>query len=144
MLNKIGFVWVLNSWDKMYRLLCAYKEQQNTTNIPNRYDQDPALGNWVNTQRTIYKKGELLQQREEMLNKIGFVWVLNSSDKLNSWDKMYRLLCAYEEQHDSTKVTREYDQDRALGKWVQTQRTIYKKGELLQQREELLNKIGFV
>jgi hypothetical protein len=129
----------LNSWDKIYRLLCAYKEQHNTTKVPNRYDQDPALGNWVKTQRTIYKKGELLQQREDLLNEIGFVWDLNHT----KWMNMYQRLVTYKQIHMNTMVPNSYEQDRELGPWTSRQRTAYMNERLSEQRLKLLNNVDF-
>jgi hypothetical protein len=145
LLDSIEFVWEIRSmegWDEMYLRLCTYREQHDSTDVPQRYDQDRALGIWVRTQRASCKNGSVPEQRLKLLNSIDFM--LESQHSPIRWDKMYRRLCTYREQHNSTEVPKEYDQDRKLGNWVHSQRTAYKKGELLQQREDLLNEIGFV
>ena len=46
-----------NSWEEMFQRLLAYKNMHNgDTKVPTRYDQDPKLGRWVNTQRRAFKR----------------------------------------------------------------------------------------
>ncbi|OEU07294.1 hypothetical protein FRACYDRAFT_213134 [Fragilariopsis cylindrus CCMP1102] len=74
LLNSIGFVW--NSldvqWTAMYNKLVEYKRQHHgSTTVPQRYMEDPQLGQWVRAQR---KNNKLTDKRMELLNSINFVW----------------------------------------------------------------------
>ena len=40
-------------------------------NLPARH---PSLGRWVETQRRLYKKDQLSQERFDLLESIGFKW----------------------------------------------------------------------
>eukprot|EP00536_Pseudo-nitzschia_multiseries_P017739 jgi/Psemu1/226318/e_gw1.1778.15.1 len=116
----------------MFQRLVVYKEQHKTTRVPQRYEADPQLGAWVQTQRRYCKKKE----RVELLNAVGFVW-----DADRSWIEMYLRLVAYKEKHnDSICVPQNYEADPQLGYWVHNQRRYCKKKE----RIDLLNAIGYV
>jgi hypothetical protein len=72
LLNKIDFVWnVQNEWRVMYESLVAYKKKHGTTIVPQQYEADPQLGNWVQNQRRTCEE----EDRIDLLNEIGFVWI---------------------------------------------------------------------
>jgi hypothetical protein len=76
-LDSIGFVWrilIKVPWIEMYQRLVSYKEQFGTTAVPYRYNEDPALGQWVKQQRMICKKKDRIQ----LMKDIGFVWSTRS------------------------------------------------------------------
>ena len=54
----------------MYERLKKYKQEHNSTSVPNRYKADPKLGKWVSKQRQSCK----IKERVDLLNKIGFAW----------------------------------------------------------------------
>lgn len=84
MLNAIGFVWAKlkgeHSWREKYNELRLYKTQVGNCDVATKYGPNPALGRWVSTQRSEYKKfndgvsKHLTQQKIDALNLIGFKW----------------------------------------------------------------------
>ena len=56
---------------KKYQLLKQYANDNSNCKVPNKY---PILGKWVCSQRTERRKGNLQEERIELLNKIGFIW----------------------------------------------------------------------
>ena len=56
------------------------------------------------------------------------------------WETRFNELVQYKAKHGDCNVPRSQGQ---LGKWVNNQRTIYKKGKLSQDRIDRLNGIGF-
>ncbi|MBM3772158.1 MAG: hypothetical protein FJW27_12940, partial [Acidimicrobiia bacterium] len=44
--------------------------------VPKRYPENPALGMWVNNQRTAKRAGRLSEERSARLDALGFVWDL--------------------------------------------------------------------
>jgi len=61
-------------WASMFQLLIEYKDQHGNTLVPKRYNNNPQLGNWVQNQRRLHTKKELLGNRVLRLKSIGFVW----------------------------------------------------------------------
>lgn len=75
-----------DQWAEMFTRLIQYKEQHGDCLVPKRYQEDPKLGTWVETQRVQYKKlhqqhGEnitpnnrLNADRLQKLESAGFAW----------------------------------------------------------------------
>ena len=126
-------------WREMYDRLVAYKKKHNSTCVPQSYPADVQLPAWVYEQRKRYNK--LTADRISQLDSIGFVW-----NPFRKWTEQYERLVVYKEQHNSTCVPRPYEADPQLGRWVQTQRSYYKKNSLhlTTKRKHQLNSIDFV
>jgi len=147
LLDSIGFVWkvYVTTWKSMFDKLVEYKRAHPgrfSTFVPRK--QYPKLGEWVNTQRTIYMRNELCEERVKLLESIGFVW---KDINLNKWMDMFDMLVEYKNEHPgykSTMVPNPFKKNPKLGEWVRTQRVMYTKNELPESRIKLLNSIGFV
>ena len=95
LLESIGFAWAKrkgeHSWNEKYHELCQFKERHGNCDVPTKYTPNPALGRWVSTQRSEYKKflkgSSKLMTRQKIasLNRIGFKWEMipsrSSSDE---------------------------------------------------------------
>ncbi|KAL9189803.1 hypothetical protein ACHAXT_009478 [Thalassiosira profunda] len=134
-------------WNEKYEQLKAYRAYHGHCNVPQRYGNDPQLGRWVKKQRYLYKKGKLSVERTQLLDDIEFEWNaerdrdisrFSSDDEL--WGERLEQLRAYKEEHGDCNVPKRY---ALLGKWVQWQRYLYKKGKLADERKERLEEIGF-
>lgn len=99
-LEEIGFVWRLKEqpynprtrWDDMYQKLKSYRVWHGDCNVPGRrYQPDPSLGIWVDSQRRKYRQGKLSPEQTEQLNELGFTWSLR-------WDKEFERLQAFRAQ----------------------------------------------
>lgn len=136
----------------MYEKLQAYKRENNTCNVPKRYQSDPKLGHWVHYQRTMCKAKKLSQERKDLLESIGFVWSERQTSKTSreqtSWDERFEELKKFQSIHGHCKVPRT-GKDAALGRWVKWQRwnrTLLDRGEssvLTKRMIKLLNSVGF-
>ncbi|OEU21554.1 hypothetical protein FRACYDRAFT_154314, partial [Fragilariopsis cylindrus CCMP1102] len=130
-------------WMNMFQKLVEFKKQHKNTIVPRKYDEDPKLGYWVCTQREVYRKDKLLPNRYTLLKSIGFEWDGSKVKNQQLWMGMFQKLVEYKEQHKNTMVPSCYDENPKLGRWVTSQRRIYKKDELDLNRVDLLNSIGF-
>lgn len=79
-LDAIGFHWESSTyrferqWKERLEGLKEYKRVHGDCLIPWQYKHDKALSEWVHTQRKVYSKGEMREDRKKMLDEIGFVW----------------------------------------------------------------------
>jgi Helicase associated domain len=83
-LESIGFKWAKRkgnvSWEIKYRELKEYSERHGNCNVPTKYSQNPALGRWVSTQRSEFKKFQqgrskhMSREKVDKLTAIGFKW----------------------------------------------------------------------
>jgi hypothetical protein len=133
--------WQNEIWDIMFQRLIDYKKKYKSTNVPSSYELDPKLGYWVGKQRGHYKKEKLSIKYIKRLNSIGFVWEIHERVP---WEEMYQRLVAYRNHHNSTNVPERSEEYGKLGRWVKTQRQMYKKKEQSEKRIKRLESIGFV
>lgn len=83
-LESIGFKWAKRkgnvSWEMKYTELKRYRAHHGNCNVPTKYTHNPALGRWVSTQRSEYKKyldgrsRHMDDEKVRKLNVIGFRW----------------------------------------------------------------------
>jgi hypothetical protein len=112
-------------------------------------DEDKNLGRWVNRQRSMFQAGKLRKDRQLSLEKIGLKWSMLAT---TSWESMFETLCQYVEE--KKKGGNEWDGNvpanyrtedvppRALGRWINRQRSAYGKNKLKPEYVVKLNEIG--
>eukprot|EP00957_Ditylum_brightwellii_P185025 14090232-Ditylum_brightwellii.AAC.1 len=115
-----------SSWEKRIDELYAFKANNGHCNASQNDEQNKSLGQWVSTQRMLYKKNTLSSSRTEQLNSIGFIW--DERDQL--WKDKFDELCAFKAQNGHFNVPYNYAPNKSLGKWATKQRVLYKKNTL--------------
>jgi hypothetical protein len=118
-----------------YEKLLEFKRSKGHCMVPQSYEQDRALGQWVHRQRNYYKTNKLLQGRKRILDEIGFAWKL--------WNQQYEKLVEFQRTNGHCKVSSIYEQDRSLGIWVLRQRRNNRNNKLRRDRKELLDQLKF-
>ena len=144
LLEEIGFEWDSRSafWERNFELLQKYFVQNGHSNVPKDYKDDPQLGIWVGTQRSLYKKKELPKERVEKLQSVMFEWDPFAAE----WEKNYQLLESFKLLNGHCRVTQKFKgekEDLHLGRWVSRQRASYAKEQLNADRIARLEAIGF-
>jgi hypothetical protein len=61
-------------WEEKYKRLVAFKKRYGHCAVHQKWKEDKQLGQWVQFQRALYKKGTLLSDRIEKLNRLNFIW----------------------------------------------------------------------
>jgi hypothetical protein len=61
-------------WNKQYEKLVEFKRKNGHCVVPNKYQEDAALGNWVQQQRYLHRKNTIRLDRKGLLDDIAFVW----------------------------------------------------------------------
>ncbi len=151
-LDKLGMVWDKYNdieWMENLELCKNYYQYHHDLYIPdgyktiNGYEYDESgvkLGVWLNNQRANYKNGKLSTERIDYLNNIGMVFTNVFDIK---WQSKYDIAKKYYEEHGNLDVKVGYKVDKFdLGKWVQRQRQLNDKGQLKEERKQLLEQIG--
>jgi len=147
LLHGIGFEWQLSrgskpsveGWNERFKELKQYKQQNGNCRVPANYTANPQLGNWVKLQRQLYKRGDLLPDRIELLKRIGFEWELRRKVVCVDWNERFEQLKQYKKDDGNCDVSNL----RRLGKWVHNQCTACRKGKLSKESIKLLDEIGF-
>lgn len=143
----------LQTWYKRFYELIEYCEVKGDCNVPQKYKNNPVLGIWVNKQRMEKKymdegkRSSMTRKKVQKLENIGFQWGQRKGQ--HRWSIRYIELRAYHEQFGDCEVPTKYIKNLALGRWVSTQRSEYKKfpsghsKQMTQKRIDLLNALGF-
>jgi hypothetical protein len=68
-------------WETQFAKLQTYHKDHGNCNVTNKWKDDPSMGSWVSSQRTLYKKmktgeSDMDQNRIEKLEELGFEWRL--------------------------------------------------------------------
>lgn len=127
------------TWIESFEALKRYKERHGNTLVPvHTCKEDPALGGWVNHQRS--KKCKLSDEQLEKLNSIGFAWSCRVRNK--TWNPMIEALKKFKEIHDHLEVPDVYQADQKLADFVKEQRKVYHRGQLSAARLKQLEEIG--
>ncbi len=146
LLEKIGMIWdpLEAQWREYYEHAEKYFKQNGHLLIPQKYmtDGNCTLGSWIGVQRRAYKKRVLLQEKVELLERIGMVWDTYDS----RWMEFYKLLVDYYNTNGNSLVPLRYvcENGIKLGIWVSRQRAYYREKKLSQSRVELLEKVRMV
>lgn len=122
----------LTRWLKRYNLAKAYYNHYDNLDVPENfktfnginYDAKGFnLGAWVIRNRTLYGKGELINEQIRLLNDIKMVWSYNDL----SWNIGYKHAKDYYNAFNNLLVPIDYvtDDGFRLGQWINIQRRAY-------------------
>ncbi|KAG7360208.1 helicase domain protein [Nitzschia inconspicua] len=159
-----------SSWNDMLEELRVYISEQERAgkkwngNVPTNYtikvtkdkkafikddEEDKNLGRWVNRQRSLYQAGKLRKDRQLALENIGLKWSMLAT---TSWDSMFETLEEYvkEKTKNGAKwdgnvpanYKTHHDPPRALGRWINRQRSTFGKKKLKTEYVNKLSSIG--
>ncbi len=136
LLNSIYFIWDIleDEWQNKFQRLKEFKIKNDHFNIPR---SDSNLNQWMTKQRNSYKKGELSQERINLLNSISFIWDVKEED----WNNKFEKLKFFKKIHGHANPEKS---QAIIGSWCITQRRRHRQGKLSQERIKLLDSIGFI
>ena len=117
----------------MFRELLAYRDGHGHLNIPT---SSTDFGSWVHIQRRAKRNGMLSADKIQRLDEVGFAWVFIES----RWDEKYNELAAYGAKHGNLSVPASM---ASLRTWISAQRQRKRKGDISNERFQLLDRIGF-
>ena len=110
------------SWDLMYEHAKSYYEKHGNLEVERRYKTKDGytLGNWIFTQRKVYKGeqyGTLGEDKIKKLEAIGMVWD-NYRDL--SWQRFFNAAREYYEENGNLNVIKDYvtKDGIKLGSWI--------------------------
>jgi hypothetical protein len=159
-LDKIGFEWILGKgtvqashekrgisptaaqiWETRFQELQQYKQTQGNCLVPQSWKGNRRLADWVSEQRVANNKGLLDMERYRQLEELGFDWDPNN----NHWEKYFRQLVEFKQEHAHTNVPQRSGKYRELGTWVRNQRAAKRyKRPIMAERAKRLDEIGFM
>ncbi|ALJ01647.1 helicase associated domain-containing protein [Rufibacter tibetensis] len=144
-LSKLGFVWDIRAvrasrWEMFLQQLTAFYRAHGHCRVPGKYEK---LVGWIERQRLARKNNSLSVERVQRLDEIDFTWSCEG-DREKCWDSIYTQLRAYQQKHGHCFVPVNYKENKTLGTWVGTQRTLEARGKLDLSKKKKLDELGFV
>ena len=139
-LDNLGFVWGLYDadWEIGFDCLRTYKDRVGNCRVLKHYKEKGFnLGQWVNNQRRL--KAEILPERRERLDALGFVWELHQAN----WEEGHDCLKRYKARVGDCRVPQKHSENGfRLGLWVAVQRR--EKDRMPVERRQQLGALGFM
>ena len=161
LLSKIGMRFEKKnstlSWEEMYEYACVYYKHYGHLEVSPRFktsngwEEDDTgkinLGRWIT-----YQRSSVLPESERgsLLSQIGMRFEKKNSTL--SWEEMYEYVCIYYEHHGNLEVRQSFktnngwEKDESgkinLGTWLTTQKQLYQKKEMSEEKIALLENIG--
>ncbi|MET9776326.1 Helicase associated domain protein [Streptomyces sp. NPDC006367] len=131
------------SWEEHYGAAVAFRDALGHVSIPTDHVTSSGLrlGAWWTKQRVAHNAGELLEERRQRLEQIGMVW-----DQFDaSWTTTYEVVkrIATEQGHFVIDASVKSPHGVIVANWCEAQRARRRQGKLSEQREQLLEAIGF-
>mmetsp|Transcript_4712 Transcript_4712/g.8883 ORF Transcript_4712/g.8883 Transcript_4712/m.8883 type:complete len:1027 (+) Transcript_4712:246-3326(+) len=131
---------VEDEWEQLFRMLAAFRQEHGHCEVPRKHAE---LGEWIATQRAMWRDSLLPAHRAARLDEIGFVWDHTQAE----WERRYNQLSKFKEAYGHCSVPQKYQtMDEAsvgLGMWVSLQRRLKKEDRLLGVRATALDTLGF-
>jgi len=160
-LSDAGFSWTPldEKWEVRFNEYSQFAKLTGKSNFTEtdkkEFPQFAKLFYWCRIQKILYNRNanKYSAERYERLTKEGFSFDINSDEDNINWLKNYEKLKAFKDKngHCSVSQTDKDPELRRLGKWVNTQRTLYKgrmsNGRfitILPERVEMLEKLGMI
>ncbi len=148
-LNALGFTWqedtqkrLQDQWQSFYGQLLTFRQQQGHSNIPEGWQENPALATWVSHQRR--KEHTLPEERKQLLEQIGFCWKADLNEQKEAdWEEKYKQLEGFKQTYGHCQVPANWAANPSLGVWVFRQRKRYRQGILAEHRKEKLDQLQF-
>ena len=117
------------AWEEGFAALTAYVEREGYARVPQGHvESGVRLGNWVSSQRSIYKSEELEAERVSRLAALpGWTWDTYQA----AWEAGFAALTDYFDREGDARVPKRHVEcGHSLGTWVIRQRKYYKSGKL--------------
>jgi hypothetical protein len=144
-LEALGLEWhpVQSHWQRRYGELRAFQRQFGSCKVPQGWQPNPALGNWVALQRRRRRRGTLATDQRRLLNELGFDWVGNPMPPRKNWEERFRELRNFKQRFGHCQVPAMWAENTPLGAWVRHQRVLHKHGKLPAHQRRRLDELGF-
>ena len=98
----------------MLAALKTFKAERGHCRVPQRFQENSRLADWVSRIRTFRNRGTLPSDQEKILTELGFDW----NPVRNKWDYMFDQLVEYKKRvrpHERPAAFRQIPRAGALG-----------------------------
>ncbi|MDB5264249.1 MAG: hypothetical protein JWQ14_3532 [Adhaeribacter sp.] len=126
-------------WEQMYGRLKEFKETFDHCQVPQNWEPDKSLANWVRVQRRLHATAKLNPKRANRLHALNFIWHVQTIYDAQ-WQHYFGVLQAFYQAHGHCRVP---GKQKQLTSWIENQRTAKRTNTMLPARNKQLTEIGF-
>ncbi|MBR6820725.1 MAG: Helicase associated domain protein [Bacilli bacterium] len=148
-LENIGMVWkCYYSWNESYDKLCLFVKKFGINSVKvNSVYLGVKIGEWLNNQKALYRKGMLSEEHTNKLEKLGVVW-----NVIKTWEDSYKLLIKFYKKYNHINLPYMFktndginyvENGYCLYDWLRNQKVTFKNGKLSKDRINKLLVLGF-
>ncbi len=134
-LESLGVIWNKNeeNWNQKCDLLEEYMTINNGKEpVDGEIYKGENIGDWLNKQKGLYRKGRLSKEKIVILESLGVIWNKNEEN----WNKKCDLLEEYMTINNGKEPERkEKYKGENIGNWLVNQKSLYRKGKLSEERQ---------
>lgn len=131
------------AWDESFQAAKKYTEIYGCPPKGNDICENINVGSWVYEQKRVYRKGKLSKAHEKQLRSLGILLEETKQDIVDGiWEKNFCLLSEYMQKEKHLPAMSVRYKGVQIRIWFNTQKTIYKKGNLSSKQEEKLRSLG--
>jgi superfamily II DNA or RNA helicase len=132
-----------DKWEIAFSKLQKFVLKYDSVSVPNDYREPDGflLRSWIQKQRSDYAKGKLDEVKIAKLTAVHHSWLWDPHAE--RWYQNYELLKTVlsQQESDSSSSRSPLFESKALGGWVERQRSLYRKSELDPELIHLMNEI---
>lgn len=149
-LNSIDFPWNVNEirWYQMYDKLKKYVAEHGTPPKSPHTDsmETRKIFTWLTSQRNRFNSGSISEHELKLLAEMQVVFGTESNDEmwLRKYDEFIEFVNTHGRYPLKHRNSTNAEAESSLAAWVQKQRGLNRRGTIVQERKEMLDKIGFI
>jgi hypothetical protein len=129
------------NWEFWYGVAQSFASREGHSLVPAKHiEEGQKVGAWVSAQRNYYRKGQLSDERQALLEELpGWVWVVTDA----SWSAGLEALASFAARESHVRVPLKHKEGlHKLGQWVVWARSTYNAGNLSGDRARDLEKFA--
>ncbi len=127
-------------WESRFSEVSAFRKQFGHCRVPKHWPANPALGDWVSTQRA--QRAMLSPSRRRRLDKLGFDWQVKPMSPAKTWEERFQELVGFQKRFGHCDVPGAWPGNQPLSEWVTRQRSRDKR-KLSSEQRHRLDDLGF-
>lgn len=140
-----------DKFDERLKDLLVFKEKFGHCRVPQVWKENKKLGQWVASMRNLKKAGKLPEERQKMLEGLGFVWCCRNVSshkggekrKMVPWLERFEELKLFKDKYGHCNVPHKWKENIKLSNWMYCQRSFHRHGKLSKEKIKKLESIGF-
>mmetsp|Transcript_22792 Transcript_22792/g.49967 ORF Transcript_22792/g.49967 Transcript_22792/m.49967 type:complete len:713 (-) Transcript_22792:357-2495(-) len=130
-------------WLAQYNRLSNFRDTFGHCDVARSDDPDyQQLAEWVDQQRSLHSTAKLSDKRTALLQSLEMTW--ETENMHQEWNMRFEQLLAFGRKYGHVNVSRTWEEEPGLGRWLDAQQDEYRRNTLPDDRRKMLEDVGVV